>query len=208
MKEKLNKIHQIFIKYHCYYYFVMVLLLAFDLISKYSIESLLLKDADNRISVIKGFFDLHLIYNTGAFSGFLGNSIFGRIVLVLLSLICGVAMIFAFVKYFSKYTKFEKFGLTLAIAGTFGNFVDRFLMVLGLQEGVIDFLEFDLGFMVWNTFNIADAILVVGIIAFAVGYLIRESKNSKKEEKEREQFYQDKKDEPIDNPTNSGDDDE
>ena len=53
-------------------------------------------------------------------------------------------------------------------------------MIIGQQEGVIDFLEFDLEFMVWNTFNLADAFLVGGIIAFGVGYLIRESKNDKK----------------------------
>ena len=94
--------------------------------------------------------------------------------------------------------KLELFGITLAIPGTLGNLWDRTLQVFGLQEGVIDFLEFDLGFMVWNTFNIADSLLVIGIIAFAVGYLIRDSKEEKKKEQERLKFYEEKKNEEED----------
>ena len=101
-------------------------------------------------------------------------------------------MIFAFVRFDRKWSFLEKIGLTLAIPGTIGNLIDRALMIFGLQEGVIDFLEFDLGFMVWNTFNFADTFLVVGVIAFAIGYGIRDYANSKKERKAREEFYDSK----------------
>ncbi len=198
MREKISKIHTFCIIYHVYYYLLLVLLLVIDLISKHVIESILLKQSNNRIQIINGFFALQLIYNPGAFSGMLGGNIFGQIILVLLSFICSIAMVYGFNKYFNKITKFEKYGLILASSGTIGNLVDRFLMVIKLQEGVIDFLEFDLGFMVWNTFNIADSLLVVGIIMFVVGYLLREYKISKNKEKEREEFYQIKK-EDIDN---------
>ena len=193
MKEKILKVHTFCVKYHVYYYLLLVLFLAIDLISKYTIESILLKQPNNRIQVINGFFALQLVYNPGAFSGMLGGNLFGQIILVLLSFICGIAMVYGFIKYFNKITKFEKYGLILAASGTIGNLVDWFLMVIKLQEGVIDFLEFDLGFMVWNTFNIADSLLVVGIIMFVVGYLLREYKISKNKEKEREEFYQSKK---------------
>lgn len=199
MKEKISKIHEFCVKYHVYYYLLLVLFLAIDLISKYTIESILLSKPNNRIQVINGFFALQLVYNPGAFSGMLGGSLFGQIILVLLSFICGIAMVYGFIKYFNKITKFEKYGLILAASGTIGNLVDRFLMVIQVQEGVIDFLEFDLGFMVWNTFNIADSLLVVGIIMFVVGYLLREYKSSKNKEKEREEFYQSKKEEDPNN---------
>lgn len=192
MKENLLKVHDICKKYHIYYYLVMVLLIVADLVSKKVIEGILLDAPGQRIEVIKGFFDLSLVYNPGAFSGFLGNSLFGQIILTLLSLVCGAAMVFYFVKFFNKLTKFEKIGLALAIPGTLGNLVDRTLMVFKVQEGVIDFLEFDLGFMIWNTFNVADALLVVGIISFAIGYLIRDIKASKEKEKQREEFYENK----------------
>lgn len=173
----------------------MVGLIALDLTTKYVMEAILLDAPNHRIEVIDGFFTLSLVYNPGAFSGMLGDSIFGRIILMLLSLICGVVMLWYFIKSFSKMGKLELFGITLAIPGTLGNLWDRTLQVFGLQEGVIDFLEFDLGFMVWNTFNIADSLLVIGIIAFAVGYLIRDSKEEKKKEQERLKFYEDKKNE-------------
>ena len=193
--EKLSKLHDFCKKYHVYFYLIMVGLIALDLTTKYVLEAILLDAPNHRIEVIDGFFTLSLVYNPGAFSGMLGDSIFGRIILMLLSLICGVVMLWYFIKSFSKMGKLELFGITLAIPGTLGNLWDRTLQVFGLQEGVIDFLEFDLGFMVWNTFNIADSLLVIGIIAFAVGYLIRDSKEEKKKEQERLAFYEEKKNE-------------
>ena len=195
MKEKLVNLHELCKKYHIYFYLIMVGLIALDLTTKYVMEAILLDAPNHRIEVIDGFFTLSLVYNPGAFSGMLGDSIFGRIILMLLSLICGVVMLWYFIKSFSKMGKLELFGITLAIPGTLGNLWDRTLQVIGLQEGVIDFLEFDLGFMVWNTFNIADSLLVIGIVAFAVGYLIRDSKEEKKKEQERLKFYEEKKNE-------------
>lgn len=195
MKEKLVNLHELCKKYHIYFYLIMVGLIALDLTTKYVMEAILLDAPNHRIEVIDGFFTLSLVYNPGAFSGMLGDSIFGRIILMLLSLICGVVMLWYFIKSFSKMGKLELFGITLAIPGTLGNLWDRTLQVFSLQEGVIDFLEFDLGFMVWNTFNIADSLLVIGIIAFAGGYLIRDSKEEKKKEQERLKFYEEKKNE-------------
>lgn len=177
MKDLIKKIHLYMVKYHLYFYLGMLLLLLVDLISKKVIESILLEYG--RIQVIENFFALSLVYNTGAFSGMLGGSLLGKLILVMISLVCGLGMIYIFQHFYYKLNNFEKYGLLFAIPGTLGNLYDRFLMILGLQEGVIDFLEFDLGFMVWNTFNIADAILVGGIISFAVGYLLHENKNKK-----------------------------
>ena len=198
--EKVRKLHEFCRKYHAYFYLVMVGLITIDLVTKYVMEAILLEAPSHRIEVIDGFFTLSLVYNPGAFSGVLGDSLFGKIVLMLLSLVCGVGMLWYFVKSFTKMSKLELFGITLAIPGTLGNLWDRTLQVFGLQEGVIDFLEFDLGFMVWNTFNIADSLLVVGIIAFAIGYLIRDSKEEKKKEQERLKFYEEKKNEEEETP--------
>lgn len=192
MKERLKNFHLWCVRYHVYFYAAMVVLLIADVVSKKVFESLLLDADQHRITVIPGFFTLSLVYNTGAFSGMLGSNLAGQIILTLLSLVCGAGMIFAFVRFDRKWSFLEKIGLTLAIPGTIGNLIDRALMIFGLQEGVIDFLEFDLGFMVWNTFNFADTFLVVGVIAFAIGYGIRDYANSKKERKAREEFYDSK----------------
>ena len=155
--------------------------------SKYTIEAILLKDPDHRIEIIRDFFDLSLVYNPGAFGGLLGNNIIGKITLVLLSLAAGIGMIAYYNIKYDKLNKLESFGLILAIPGTLGNLVDRTLQVFSLQEGVIDFLEFDLGFMIWNTFNLADSFIVIGVISFGIGYFVRDlrlEKQSKKIEKE------------------------
>jgi signal peptidase II len=161
----------------------MAVLIAADLISKYTIEAMLLEAPGQRITIIEGFFDLSLVYNKGAFGGMLGENLLGRIILMLFSLIAGVAMIIYFNVKYDKFNKFELCGLVMTIPGTLGNLVDRTLSVFGLQEGVIDFLEFDLQFMVWNTFNVADALIVAGIITFAVGYFIKESLKDKQSNK-------------------------
>ena len=51
-------------------------------------------------------------------------------------------------------------GVALVCAGALGNLIDR----LFWQRGVVDFLgPYDLGFMVWPIFNVADCYVVVGI---------------------------------------------
>ena len=62
--------------------------------------------------------------------------------------------------------------------------VDRFLMVCGLQEGVIDFLHFyNLPIIGdFNVFNFADMCLTVSIVLVLVGYILDEKKNEKKVE--------------------------
>ena len=161
----------------------MAILIALDLISKYTIEAMLLKDPDQRIEIIEGFFDLSLVYNPGAFGGMLGNHLFGKITLVFFSLGAGIGMLAYYIIKHDKLNKFESIGLILAIPGTLGNLVDRTLQVFSLQEGVIDFLEFDLGFMIWNTFNLADSLIVIGVISFGIGYFIRDIKLEKQSNK-------------------------
>ena len=46
------------------------------------------------------------------------------------------------------------------LAGAAGNFIDR------VRYGyVIDFIDWDLGFMHWPTFNVADIAISVGVVA-------------------------------------------
>lgn len=56
-------------------------------------------------------------------------------------------------------------GVALVCSGALGNLIDR----LFWQRGVVDFLgPYDLGFMVWPIFNIADCYVVVGIACLLV----------------------------------------
>jgi signal peptidase II len=58
----------------------------------------------------------------------------------------------------------QRLALVLMCAGAVGNLVDRVLRA----RGVVDFIgPYDLGFMVWPIFNVADCYVVLGTLGFA-----------------------------------------
>jgi signal peptidase II len=65
-------------------------------------------------------------------------------------------------------------GLGLVLGGAIGNIIDR------IHYGrVADFFDFDLIFMRWPAFNIADMAIVVGVIILMVDSLFFDEKSSK-----------------------------
>ena len=107
------------------------------------------------VEVIPGFFWVHRLHNTGvAFGRFNGgehsNLIFGTISVLALTAIVVMWLKGAFP------TRTSRTAATLLIAGILGNLTDR------LAHGyVVDFLKFDLQFMVWPSFNVADSCICV-----------------------------------------------
>ncbi len=89
------------------------------------------------------FFDASVL-NTGVAFGLFGGN---NVLLAILTAILFVAVIW-------WYYKEPSVGLTLVAAGALGNLFDRVLF-----GGVVDFI--DLGF--WPAFNVADALVVVGV---------------------------------------------
>ena len=60
--------------------------------------------------------------------------------------------------------RFQRTALALMCAGAIGNLLDRIFR----GRGVVDFIgPYDLGFMVWPIFNVADCYVVVGTLGFA-----------------------------------------
>ncbi len=53
-------------------------------------------------------------------------------------------------------TVLTRLAAALLVSGILGNFTDRLL-----HRYVVDFLSFDLGFMIWPSFNVADACICV-----------------------------------------------
>lgn len=107
------------------------------------------------INVIPGFFDLVRVHNTGvAFGmgngGLHSNWIFGGVSLAALT-----ALIVLWKKN-AFPTKLSQVAVALLISGILGNLLDRLL-----RGYVVDFLLFDLKFMVWPAFNVADACICV-----------------------------------------------
>jgi len=115
---------------------------------------------DRPVTVIPGFFDLRLTYNTGA--------AFGRLpgwtpLFIILALAC----IFAIVKLkgAASSSRGLMIGLGLLMGGAIGNLLDR---IFSPNHEVTDFLSFHINYNgkvhAWPTFNIADSAIVVGAI--------------------------------------------
>ena len=107
------------------------------------------------IVIVKNFFNLTYVENTGAAWGILDNN---RIILVGVSII---ALLFIN-KYINSETEFNKLTITsygLLLGGIFGNLVDRIF-----RGYVIDFLNFNIFGYDFPVFNIADTLIVIGII--------------------------------------------
>ena len=187
-----NVLHKVFIEY---FGLIMILLLAIDIATKYIMEDIL-GYVGATIDVIPGLFEFQLVYNKGAFAGMLGGS-FGHIILILISIAGTGIMVYGLIKYRYKFTKGMLVGLVLALPGCFGNLIDRVIYVNGEPRGVIDFLHFyiDAINFDWPVFNVADMLLVVGTLVFAVFYLIYDAKIEKEKKLKLEAIEKQKKEE-------------
>ncbi|HSW56997.1 MAG TPA: signal peptidase II [Dehalococcoidales bacterium] len=116
-----------------------------------------------------GFFRLTYVQNTGAaFSIFTGlNDILAVFAIV------GAILILTFIFFLSRRfpfldTRLNKLALSLILAGTIGNLIDR--LWLGYVRDFIDV-------SIWPIFNIADSSTVVGtlLFAFSLLFLTRET---------------------------------
>ena len=155
-----------------------VVILAFDLTTKYVIEANMAEG--EAMDFIPGFMNFIVVHNNGA----AWNSFAGEQVLLIVLTFILIAIFLAF--YIVKSVKATKpMSKTLWVAvgliagGCFGNLYDR------LAFGYVrDFLNFQ--FMSFPVFNIADTALCIGIAVLCV-YLIfiytRENKKEKEEKK-------------------------
>ena len=193
MWNKVKKVlHKIFIEY---FGLIIVGLLAVDIITKYVMEGIL-KNPGSSIELIPGLLEFQLVYNKGAFAGMLGGTV-GHIVLILISILGTGVMTYGLIKYRYKINKGMLIGIIMALPGCFGNLIDRVIYVNGEPRGVIDFIHFyiDAINFDWPVFNVADMLLVVGTIVFAVFYFIYDSKLEKEKKTKLEEIEKQKMEE-------------
>ncbi|TFG82940.1 MAG: signal peptidase II [Erysipelotrichales bacterium] len=131
--------------------FVLVGVLALDLLSKYWVSSVL--GLYESITVIPGFFWLTYLRNTGAawsiFEGQLGF-------FLIIAAVAMLGMIYFFFKTPRK-NQLLRFALIFMFVGTLGNFIDRAMFTY-----VRDFLSFNTFGYMFPVFNVADMALNVG----------------------------------------------
>jgi len=153
------------------YYFIGILVLALDQISKLIVEHRLPMGVP--VTVIPGFFNLFYTRNTGgAFGLFSGAST----ILLVVGIIAVVILVVVFFR--SRYRNATiRTSLALLLAGALGNIIDR--VRLGY---VIDFIQLHISNrFYWPMFNIADTSVVVGAVLILVFVFTHKEKEKGKE---------------------------
>jgi len=109
-----------------------------------------------RLAVIDGFFDLVLVYNTGAAFSFLSDAGgWQRVFFIGIAIAASLLILFLLRRHAAE--RWFACGLALILGGALGNLIDR--LWLG---HVVDFLLFH--FRGWHSpaFNVADSAITVG----------------------------------------------
>ncbi len=138
-------------------FFYALAVLGIDLWSKHWVHNHL---QDRDIEVISGFFKLSLVHNHGiAFGLFDHGSSHPIKSLILISVaIIALAAVISYAIKTPPGAVGSHVGLGFLLGGILGNLIDRIL-----QSYVVDFLEFNLYFFKFPTFNLADAGITIGI---------------------------------------------
>lgn len=140
------------------YAILTVILVAIDQLVKYQVLQNI--DLGEHVPFIPYILDLTFVKNTGAaFSMFSEHTW----VLTLISLVMSIVLAVAIWKNFFRHP-LGKLTLTLLLAGAIGNLVDR-----ALRGYVVDM--FNVLFMEFAVFNVADICVVVGGIAAGLYYM-------------------------------------
>ncbi|MCQ2406501.1 MAG: signal peptidase II [Oscillospiraceae bacterium] len=143
----------------------LIALIADQLLKLWTTRNLV--EAIGEKKLIPGLVHLTNIHNQGAAFGILGGA---RWLFVILFIIFTVVVAYVILNGIVS-DKIGKTALIMATVGAFGNFIDRLL-----KGYVVDM--FQLEFMKFPVFNIADILITVGAIVFCVTILL-EMKNEK-----------------------------
>ena len=134
-------------------------LLGLDLSLKYLVSNYL-----TTVNIIDNFFSLTYVLNDGAaFSLFASRTY----LLILIALVCLFFIIYELKNNLDD--RVLSIGYSLVLAGLLGNFIDR------LIDGyIIDYLSFKILGYSYPIFNLADILIVVGIVIVIIKEIFKE----------------------------------
>ncbi len=120
-----------------------------------------------RSNVIPGFFDLTLVYNSGAAFSFLANA-GGWQKYLFMGLALAVCTFFSFEIKRNKLSTLGKIAASFIMGGALGNAFDRLVHAdtSTAAHGVVDFLLFYYQNWFYPAFNLADSFICVGAVLF------------------------------------------
>lgn len=156
---------------------VTALILVIDQFSKYIIVSNFeLYDSWMPVPAIAKWFEIRYVTNTGAVFGLFQSG--GTVFMVISVLVSLVILFYYFHLPDGKWLM--RFGMGMQLGGALGNLIDRFRL-----GHVIDFLDMHY----WPVFNVADSMIVCGVILLALVLLYedwRERKSARIPDKAKE----------------------
>ena len=110
---------------------------------------------------VTDFFNLTLVYNTGAAFSFLADAGgWQRWFFLGVAVVICTYLVFWLMKL-EKHQRLLPFAIAMIVGGASGNVIDRFL-----YGHVVDFLDFYIADWHWPAFNLADSAIVLGVILF------------------------------------------
>lgn len=136
-------------------------LVILDQTLKYGVQQL----GVSHISVIPNIFSIDLVFNKGAAYGILHGQrglLIGVSVFVLIISLWGH-------RYLAK-TSWSKWGLSILLAGTLGNLIDRILL-----GHVVDYINI----YIFPVFNLADICIDIGVGLFIIEMILERKKSLK-----------------------------
>ncbi len=136
--------------------FVGILSIVLDQLTKWWARHELVT-AGHSATVIKGYWDWRLSYNTGSAFGMFAGQTGSRVFLSVVGVAATVAILFI-LRRARDEQKWMTAALALVAGGAIGNVIDRLL-----AGKVTDFVVWKIGKSEWPAFNIADCALVVGV---------------------------------------------
>ena len=134
-----------------------IIFLMIDIVSKTIISNLM--NVHDSIIILKDFFYITYVRNTGAAWSILSNNTW---IIIIISLI----IIFFVGWYIYKNkpkSKLEIIGYSMILGGAIGNFIDR--IVYGYVRDFLDFYIFGYDYPI---FNLADTFIVLGVILLII----------------------------------------
>ena len=136
-----------------FWFALTALIVAADQLAKYAaVQNLGL----NKAVAVTPFFNLILVYNSGAAFSFLSDAAgWQRGLFIAIALIASAWIVFLLRKY--PHQRLFALALSLVLAGAVGNVIDRILI-----GAVIDFLDFHVLGYHWPAFNVADSAITCG----------------------------------------------
>ncbi len=160
------------------YFLISLIIIVIDQISKYLVRLKL--PLYESLEIFGDYFKLTHVENHGAaFSLSLGD--YSRWIFIALTLVLSLVFVFMII----KQSKFQKLYYSFILGGALGNLIDR--IIFGKVTDFLDSLypripsewNFFYSFDRWPTFNVADSMIVIGMILFAFDAIVFENKRKK-----------------------------